>query len=308
MKGVFDIRIDANYDDDVRTRYHFGSEAYLRVAEECNQDWIIFRESRRGGGREGYVGVAFIQEIIQDPNDEGKYYAIIRDYIDFANVVPLVGAGVPYEDFLSDVAPALRGRTIQNHSLRRVSLENFISIVEAGNPDLAGMPILEALGDIAAQNPQEEQEDPLNRQGGDRGERRVKQALINKLLRDAAFRKMVVNAYDNRCAVTGLILIDHKGYAEVQGAHILPVADNGPDTIENGIALSATAHWLFDRHLISLSDDYRLLIANRVPHEMRAFLKPAGDIIFLPQDENQYPDVDYIRLHREKFNLKNNIE
>jgi putative restriction endonuclease len=33
------------------------------------------------------------------------------------------------------------------------------------------------------------------------------------------------------------------------------VAEGGPDVVQNGIALSATAHWLFDRHLIALTDD-----------------------------------------------------
>jgi putative restriction endonuclease len=40
--------------------------------------------------------------------------------------------------------------------------------------------------------------------------------------------------------------------------------------VQNGLALSGTVHWLFDRHLISLTDDYRLLVShNKVPAELR---------------------------------------
>ena len=46
------------------------------------------------------------------------------------------------------------------------------------------------------------------------------------------------------------------GRAEVQAAHIRPVADNGPDSLRNGVALSSTFHWMFDRGLISVGDDY----------------------------------------------------
>lgn len=53
-------------------------------------------------------------------------------------------------------------------------------------------------------------------------------------------------------------------------AHL--VYAGGPDVVQNGLALSGTAHWLFDRHLISLTDDYGLLVShNKVPAEWPAF-------------------------------------
>jgi putative restriction endonuclease len=91
-------------------------------------------------------------------------------------------------------------------------------------------------------------------------ERRIEQILVNRKIRDASFRRQVCDAYDNICAVTKFRIVNGGGKAEVQAAHIWPVAAGGPDVIQNGIALSGTAHWLFDRHLISLTDDYRLLV------------------------------------------------
>ena len=76
-------------------------------------------------------------------------------------------------------------------------------------------------------------------------ERRIEQILVNRKIRDVAFRRAVIDAYDVTCAVTGLRIINGGGKAEAQAAHIWSVADGGPDVVQNGIALSATAHWLF---------------------------------------------------------------
>ncbi len=53
------------------------------------------------------------------------------------------------------------------------------------------------------------------------------------------------------------------GRAEVDAAHIRPVEANGPDILTDGIALSGTAHWMFDRGLISLSDEPDILISGQ---------------------------------------------
>jgi putative restriction endonuclease len=87
-------------------------------------------------------------------------------------------------------------------------------------------------------------------------DRRIEQLLINRKIRDAGFRLEVCRAYDNRCAVTGLRLVNGGGRAEVQAPHIKPVAAGGPDVVQNGIARYATVHALrptshFDRRRLS---------------------------------------------------------
>jgi len=39
------------------------------------------------------------------------------------------------------------------------------------------------------------------------------------------------------------------------------VEHRGPDSVRNGIALSGTVHWMFDRGLLSIDDDYAMLVA-----------------------------------------------
>ncbi|MFI5012966.1 MAG: HNH endonuclease [Hyphomicrobiales bacterium] len=133
-------------------------------------------------------------------------------------------------------------------------------------------------------------------------ERRIEQILLNRKVRDASFRRQVCDAYDDQCAVTRLRIINGGGKAEVQAAHIWPVTEGGPDVVQNGIALSGTVHWLFDRHLISLTDDYRLLIShNKVPPQLRELFGKQMERIHLPMDARLWPHPAYIARHREAF-------
>lgn len=126
--------------------------------------------------------------------------------------------------------------------------------------------------------------------------------MSSRIVRDAAFRRAVMDVYQDTCAVTGLRIINGGGRAEAQAAHIVPVADGGPDVVRNGIALSATAHWLFDRHLISIGEDWSLLIShNKVPVEMLPMFARHRERIRLPRDTAAWPRPDFVAHHRERF-------
>ncbi|MGE0578975.1 HNH endonuclease [Reyranella sp.] len=125
---------------------------------------------------------------------------------------------------------------------------------------------------------------------------------MNRKVREANFRRHVCEAYDNTCAVTGLRILNGGGKAEVQAAHIWSVANGGPDVVQNGLALSATAHWLFDRHLISLTDDYGLLVShNRIPSELQALFQKQLQRVRLPENQAYWPRPEYLRRHRAAY-------
>ena len=107
---------------------------------------------------------------------------------------------------------------------------------------------------------------------------------------------------DRVAEVTGLRMVNGGGKAEAQAAHIWSVADGGPDVVQNGIALSATAHWLFDRHLISLDEECRLLVShNKVPSELIRLFPQPGERVHLPADPRLHPRPDYVARHRARF-------
>lgn len=121
---------------------------------------------------------------------------------------------------------------------------------------------------------------------------------ISRYSRDANFRKLVMGAYDNRCAVTRTQL------RLVDAAHILPVlSDDSSDHVTNGIALSPTFHRAYDNCLIYLAEDYVMRLNKEKAEELKAINLDSGlsqfrlfldKKIHLPIDQNQRPRIDYI--------------
>jgi putative restriction endonuclease len=129
-------------------------------------------------------------------------------------------------------------------------------------------------------------------------ERPTVETTFNRPFRDEAFRRQVRLAYDNRCAISGLKLINGGGRPEVQAAHIKPVASAGPDSVRNGLALTGTLHWMFDRGLVSIDDDYRVLRARALPENAAHLIRPDGHLL-IPATPSHCPHAAFLRFHRE---------
>jgi putative restriction endonuclease len=127
----------------------------------------------------------------------------------------------------------------------------------------------------------------------------VVEQIVRRPFREAAFATRVKEAYENTCAMTGLKIINGGGRAEVQAAHIRPVAHDGPDSIRNGLALSGTVHWMFDRGLISVGDDWSILVAKgRLPDTITRLLWEDRRLQ-PPKRSSLQPHVQFLRYHRE---------
>ena len=299
-KGVFDVRTGSGYDDDIVERYHFPNR-YLPTALCFVGDWIVYRGSRRGGGRPGYLATARVVRVEPDPAQANYSYARMADFLPFDAVVALEGPSGPYEAVMRAVSnPALRGPAIRGRSVRPLDDADFAAIVDAG------LKTTLALGNAVRLDLTSASLDPETRAlveaPPQERERRITQVLVNRRIREASFRGRVIDAYDGRCAVTGIRMVNGGGRVEAQAAHIRSVADDGPDVVQNGIALSATAHWCFDRHLLTLTDDYGLLVShNRVPAELRVLFERQMQRVFLPSDRSLWPHPTYMARHREAF-------
>jgi putative restriction endonuclease len=299
MKGIFDTRPGTVYDDEIQTRYHFPNK-YLAEARQTVGDWIVYRAPRRGGGSVGYFACAQVVSIDPDPADRTHSYARMSDFLEFDKVIPLARPGGFYERQLELVERRSLGRTLHGKSVRTIHNMEFADIVRAGlqetldpaNAVRLGLDPIYASSETVA----------LVNASADEQERRIVRILMNRKVRDANFRRHVCEAYQNTCAVTRLRMINGGGKSEAQAAHIWPVAEGGPDVVQNGLALSSTAHWLFDRHLISLTDDYGLLVShNRVPVELQTLFEKQRERIHLPDDRTKWPHLEYVRRHRAAY-------
>ena len=122
--------------------------------------------------------------------------------------------------------------------------------------------------------------------------------------RDAKFAVRVLPAYDYTCALTHYRMIALDGKTALDAAHIHQFKQGGSNHPTNGIALSKTAHWLFDHGFWSISDDYTILVAkDRFDERGDAahLLKPrAGNSVLRPTNEHYLPDRDSLKWHRQR--------
>lgn len=259
-RGVFLHREDSIYDDHPERQYQFPSQ-YLSRASQFVGDWIIYYEPRRGPSAKGYFAIARVEQIIPDRTAPGMYLALIQpgSYLPFERSVAFSGPDGLVERGLLNDAGRISGRA--QAAVRPISIEDFNRIIDRGLRDEA--PLLPrvdgAMGTLWEETFREEQPAFVI----DTERQRV-DTYTSRIVRDRVFRRIVLDAYDCRCALTGLKLINGGGRAEVQAAHIKPVEHSGPDIITNGLALSGTAHWMFDRGLISLGDDLEILVSRHV--------------------------------------------
>lgn len=291
--GVFIHRSDSIYEDSPAERYQFPSQ-YLARVEACVGDWIIYYEPRKAQESRGYFAIAKIQQVIPDPSVAGMYVAVIEpgSYLDFVNPVPFRAADGLLEKGLLNEQGKISGRA--QSAVRPISPVDFNRITELGlAEDTALLPRVDAPPAFPGM---EQTQSPFQYEE----ERSRVSYLTSRIVRDSIFRRVVLRAYDARCAITSLKLINGRGRAEVEAAHIRPVEANGPDIVSNGLALSGTAHWMFDRGLISIADDREIMISRHVNDTagVRAMINKTGRLL-TPARAVDQPHPHFLRWHRE---------
>jgi putative restriction endonuclease len=291
VKLVLLHKADSIYEDEPDRVYDFP-QAYLKAITEAVGDWIIYYEPKKAGPR-GYFAVAKIQQVIPKPNVAGRYLALIEpeSFLLFDENVPRLENGRPWEAALTaaDGSPAVGGAV--QLAVRRLAEAEFTRIVNRGLPQ-----DLEAREARRYEPARAELEE-----GGQVFERPVLERLTRRPYREVAFRRKVREAYGYRCAMSGLMLRNGGGRPEVQAAHIRPVEAQGSDSTRNGLALSGTLHWMFDRGLISVADDCETILVshNKVPADVVNRLLIPDRRLLRPEDPRDLPHPQNLRWHRE---------
>ena len=115
------------------------------------------------------------------------------------------------------------------------------------------------------------------------------------------FRKMILKIYKTSCCITGLDLPE-----VLRASHIMPWSENPDKRLDprNGLCLSATYDAAFDRNLISLDDDFRIIISKEISDYYTSesvkeyFLSKEGNKIKLPS--SYLPQQGYLSEHRSR--------
>ena len=292
-KGVFVIGSHSIYEDQPERFYRFPTR-WMANASRVLGNWIIYQEPRRAGPR-GYYAVAKVDRIIPDPTTPGMHLALIEpgSFLEFGRDVPFQLDGQAVERGLLEPDGRLNnGRAVQ--SIRTISDADFNRIVDLGLVDEDEAPPPRADDRETTLSLVEEEVDAWEGPV-DRGT-----MLVSRKVRNRQFRKRVLEAYGSRCALTGMRLINGGGRAETQAAHIMSVKAGGPDVTNNGIALSGTVHWMFDRHLISLGDGGEIFLSSAINNiDGVQKLLHADRQARWPEAHRPHPR--YLQWHRERF-------
>jgi putative restriction endonuclease len=135
---------------------------------------------------------------------------------------------------------------------------------------------------------------PENRMYGD-------PVLIAPRLGQGAFRVMVTDFYERRCAVTR-----EKSLPVLEAAHIKPVAERGTHGIGNGLLIRSDIHRLFDRGYVTVTPDCHFRVSHRLKDDFdngEVYYRLNGSKIWVPQDPSKRPDRELLEWHSDTIFL-----
>jgi len=140
-----------------------------------------------------------------------------------------------------------------------------------------------------------------------RKEAKVKESSekYSPAVRDQGFRRAVVLAYNHRCAICAIRMLTPDGHTAVAAAHIVPWSVSHNDDLQNGMALCHLCHWTFDKGLVGVSVEYRVLTSPRLSTGQNVpghLITLSSREILGPVEKELWPDVVSLKWHlREVF-------
>lgn len=131
---------------------------------------------------------------------------------------------------------------------------------------------------------------------------------IENFSRSEAFKIEIPKLYNFTCAITSMRIDSSINASLIDACHIVPFAKSFDDSIKNGIALCPNMHRAFDRGLISIDDNYKVIVSdifmeNYSHYSIKQYNKRE---LLLPNNEKFWPGIENLRKHRSSYNWFNN--
>ena len=166
---------------------------------------------------------------------------------------------------------------------------NIVSFKTYNTDDADGLALWETLSERLERRHIEGMEEATSRYGEPR--------LIRPRLGQGAFRVLVTDVYERRCAVT-----QERTLPALEAAHIRPYSEGGPHEARNGILLRRDIHSLFDAGYVTVTPDLRFEVSKRIKEEFqngRHYYALHGQHVREPVDSRQKPDPGALAWHNE---------
>ena len=121
--------------------------------------------------------------------------------------------------------------------------------------------------------------------------------LIRPRLGQGAFRVLVTDVYERRCAVTR-----ERTLPALEAAHIRLYGDGGAHETSNGLLLRRDIHSLFDAGYVTVTPDLHFEVSDRIKEEFengRDYYALHGRPIHVPGEAAHEPERAVLRWHNE---------
>lgn len=121
-------------------------------------------------------------------------------------------------------------------------------------------------------------------------------------IRGCIFKREIPKIYNNTCCISGMKIDAIISISMIDACHIIPFSESYNDTITNGIALCPNLHRAFDRGLITIDENYRVIVSkifkeDKTNYSIKAF---ENQQVILPKHDKYYPLIDNLIWHRKK--------
>jgi putative restriction endonuclease len=166
---------------------------------------------------------------------------------------------------------------------------NIVSFKTYNTGDPDGRVLWEAVNDRLARAQAAEATDANQRFGAPH--------LIRPRLGQGAFRILVTDIYQRRCAVTL-----ERTLPALEAAHIRPYGDGGEHEARNGLLLRRDIHSLFDAGYVTVTPEFRFEVSRRIREEFdngKHYYELHGRTIAMPVDGALRPETGALAWHNE---------
>ena len=126
-----------------------------------------------------------------------------------------------------------------------------------------------------------------------------KPQLVKPRLGQGAFRALVTDLYDRRCAVTR-----ERTLPALDAAHIRPYSEGGIHEARNGLLLRRDIHGLFDSGYVTVTPELHFEVSGQVREEFengRDYYALHGKQIVVPRKVVDRPSAEELTWHNERI-------
>lgn len=130
------------------------------------------------------------------------------------------------------------------------------------------------------------------------GHRHGAPQIVQPRLGQGAFRIVVTDTYERRCAVTR-----ERTLPALEAAHIRPYSEGGQHAAANGLLLRRDIHSLFDSGYVTVTPDLHFEVSRKIRDEFengREYYQLHGGSIYEPVTPGDRPDGDALIWHNEE--------